>query len=91
MAFAIEYQVEYPYEIESTLRELPLDADAEQASAEAKKYQEGWKPVLRQTLVADDDQELLFLVILASRCTDPKPSTCGSIRLSISLESLRIL
>jgi hypothetical protein len=72
VAFAIGYRVEYPYEIESILRELPLDADAEQASAEAEKYQEGWKPVLRQTLVADDDQELLFLVILASRCTDPK-------------------
>ena len=72
VAFEIGYLVEYPYEIESILRELPLDANAEQASAEAERYQEGLKPVLRQTLVADNDQELLFLVILASQCTDPK-------------------
>lgn len=68
----IAYRVEYPYEVESALRALPLDADPDRVAEEVEKYRNGLKDALRQTLVAESDQELLFLVILASRCIDPK-------------------
>lgn len=72
IAFEISYQVEFPYEIESILRALPRDAGVEQAEAEVVKYRDGLKSALQKILVAEDDQEALFLLILASRCIDPK-------------------
>jgi len=72
VAVEICYQVEFPYEIESILRALPRDAVGKQVEAEVAKYRGGLKSALRKTLVADNEQEMLFLVVLASRCTDPK-------------------
>jgi hypothetical protein len=68
----IYHRVEFPYEIESILNALPLDAKGEQAEAEALKYRDGLKSALRQILVAENDHEMLFLLVLASGCTDPK-------------------
>jgi hypothetical protein len=72
VASEIYHQVEFPYEIESIVRGLPLDADYERAAAEAEKYRDGLKSALQQILVAETDPEALFMVILASGCNDPK-------------------
>lgn len=72
IASEISYRIEYPYEVESVLRALPLDADLDQVAEEVEKYRNGLKEALRKTLAAETDEEILFLVILASGCTDPK-------------------
>jgi hypothetical protein len=72
VAFEISTLVDLPYEIESIVRGLPLDADGERAVAEADKYRDGLKSALRRILVAETEPEALFLIVLASGCPDPK-------------------